>query len=118
LLEQALQVALTAPAKAVGLLRHFSAVSLSDGTQLNLPQTLAALWPASGGNASKAGIKCLFSWELLSGQLTLELGPGKQADNTFAAQRRPLPKGALRLADLGFFDLEVLGDYDRQGAYF
>ena len=29
-----------------------------------------------------------------------------------------MPRGSLRLADLGFFDLDVLQDYDKQGVYF
>src|SRR5438876_63910 len=44
--------------------------------------------------------------------------PDATGDDRTALQTAPLPAGALRLADLGFFDLDVLQAYDKQKVYF
>lgn len=115
LLRGALRIALAAPAAAVPLLARFHGVYLVDSTQLTLPAALAPLWAAASGGV--AGLKVMATLELLGGGLSLELGPGRQAELGFDAARRALPRGALRLADLGFFDLDLLRDYQRDGVY-
>src|SRR5439155_977759 len=52
-----------------------------------------------------------------TGTLDLDFGPGRQPDVSSALARGPLPEGALRLADRGFFDLGVLQDYTDQGVF-
>jgi hypothetical protein len=115
LLKAALQVALTAPKAALPVLQRFNGVYLFDGTQLTLPASLAALWP--GASAGTACLKVMAGLELLSGALFLELGPGRQAELAFDSSRAPLPKGALRLCDLGFFDLDLLQGYSLAGVF-
>jgi hypothetical protein len=119
LLRAAVEVALSAPLGAAApLLGRFNGVYLLDATQFVLPAALAGLWPSTGGDNPHAGIKCMALLELCSGQLQLDLKPAKDGDTTFAAARRPLPAGALRLADLGFFDLGLLLGYHLSGVYF
>jgi hypothetical protein len=119
LLQLAIEVALTAPlGRAAPLLDRFNGVYLLDSTQLLLPACLAELWPSSGGDNPHAGIKCMALLELCLGQLKLELKPAKDGDTTFATARQPLPPGALRLADLGFFDLDLLLGYHRNDVYY
>ena len=43
---------------------------------------------------------------------------GRRHDRTSPRQGAPLPPGALRLADLGYFSLDVLRDMARQKAFF
>ncbi len=104
---------------AVELLRRFTGVYLLDSTGVALPAALAAVWPGCGGRGDpavgRAALKVQVCYELNTGALTgLSLHPGRAADSTAALARQPLPAGSLRLADLGYFDLDVLQGYDRQ----
>ncbi len=47
----------------------------------------------------------------------LERQPGRAQDRSAALQHLPLPPGALRLADLGYWSLDVLRDLDAQQSY-
>jgi Transposase DDE domain len=114
------QVFAAAPA-AIPLLRRFAGVYLLDSTCVALPDALAGLWPGCGGKGAaggRAGLKAQVRWELTTGALEgLELQAGRQADQRAALHTAPLPAGALRLADLGYFSLDVLRDYDRGGVF-
>ena len=117
------KVLATASPTAVALLRRFRGVFLLDSTLISLPAVLAEVLPGCGGtdNAAscQASLKVTVRYELNEGRLEgLNLNPGRTADAVTALQQAPLPRGALRLADLGFFDLGVLHDYDQQGVYF
>jgi hypothetical protein len=124
LLSRALdKVVATAERSVVPLLRLFKGVFLLDSTSITLPAILANVLPGCGGrnnpDACKAALKITVRYELGGGSLEgVALSPGKTADATTELQSAPLPEGALRLADLGFFDLEVLQDYDIQKVYF
>jgi hypothetical protein len=134
LLRAARHVLAATPSQA-GLLRRFAGVHVRDSTVLALPAALAELWPGCGGGSRdqpdascQAALKIHVCWELRTAALQeLTLAPGRQADNLLeqqagAAQHQqqlPLPpKGSLRLADLGFFDLEQLQALDQQGVYY
>jgi hypothetical protein len=115
LLREALALALTGPACAGPVLARFSGVYLIDSTQLTLPAALAGLWAAS--SAGSACLKVMATLELLGGAVRLELGQGRQADLGFDSARKALPQGALHLADLGFFDLDLLKGYSLSGVF-
>jgi DDE family transposase len=102
------------------LLRRFNGVYVFDTTTVSLPAALAALFPGCGGSSpgdGQAALKAHACLELRSGTLDLDFGPGRQPDVSSALARGPLPEGALRLADRGFFDLGVLQDYTAQGVF-
>jgi hypothetical protein len=117
LLQNALQVALAAPPAALPLLARFNGVYLLDSTQLTLPAILADLWASTGGALSPAGLKVMATLELLGGALSFQLGQGRQGELGFDCARQGLPAGSLRLADLGFFDLDLLKGYQLQGVF-
>jgi Transposase DDE domain len=106
---------------AGALLRRFCGVYLLDGTTIGLPAALAALWAGCGGRDGQGGaaaLKVQLRWELLSGVLDgFTLQDGRASDATTPLNSAPLPAGALRLADLGYFDLDVLQGYAGQGVY-
>jgi hypothetical protein len=107
----------------VPLLRLFQGVFLLDSTSVTLPAVLADALPGCGGRnnpeACKAALKITVRFELTVGRLDgVNLNPGKTADASTELQSSPLPKGSLRLADLGFFDLDVLQGYAAQDVYF
>jgi Transposase DDE domain len=120
-LEAAVRVALGADPVAVPLLRRFAAVAVQDCTTIALPDALAAAWPGCGGGPAGEGaaaMKLGVRLDLASGRLG---GPyveaGRTDDRAALATAEPLPPGALRVADLGFFRLDTLAAQDAQGVY-
>ena len=122
LLQHALTAVVQAPATTLPLLDRFRGVYLLDSTCRALPTALAELWPGCGGSqptTCQAMLKVQLRYELTTGALdSLTLHPGRESDARTPAQTQALPPGSLRLADLGYFDLDVLGDYDRAGVFY
>jgi len=121
-LHAAVQQVIAAAPVAIPLLQRFRAVYLDDSTQVQLPTALAHLWRGSGGGASAAGqsaaLKLQVRLDCKRGHLS---GPflqaGRSSDRTSPTQHAALPAGSLRLADLGYFALEVLQRITQQQAY-
>lgn len=82
-----------------GLLAHFNGVFLVDGT------------------VSDQGYKILTQLNLSTGHIQLEVVPPNQHDNAVDLAHQSLPAGSLRLADLGFFDLDAFAQYDADGVF-
>jgi Transposase DDE domain len=102
------------------LLHRFHGVHLFDSSYLALPACLARRWPGCGNGTGNTNASCkmLLGFELTSaGLVQLDLFPGKDCDQKLIPLCQPLPQGALRLADLGFFGLERLDEYDQQGVF-
>jgi hypothetical protein len=119
-LASALHHAVSATPEAGPLLQRFAGVYVFDTSTVSLPASLATLFPGCGGTTAadgQAAVKIHVGLELASGALELSLGAGRQPDVTSVLARRPLPAGALRLADRGFFDMEVLQDYSDQEVF-
>jgi Transposase DDE domain len=121
LLGAAVQAVVAADAVAIPLLQRFSAVVLVDCSTLVLPDVLGPWWPGCGGSSvqhTQAALKIGVRYDLCHGHL---VGPflfeGRRHESTTAVQRAPLPPGALRLADLGFFDLEVFAQISAAAGY-
>jgi hypothetical protein len=121
-LHAAVQQVITAAPVALPLLQRFSAVYVDDSTQVQLPGVLAALWAGSGGGAraedQTAALKLQVRLDLKRGGLD---GPflhaGRSSDRSSPTQHAPVPAGSLRLADLGYFALDVLQRLAQQHAY-
>jgi hypothetical protein len=111
----------TQPA-AVPLLERFNGVYAEDASSVPLPASLHESFPGCGGNDPKgrdqAAVKFYVRWNVSRGHLTdLSIGPGKQADVTAAQEAPQLPKGALRLKDLGYFDTQLLAKDTAAGVW-
>jgi hypothetical protein len=106
---------------AVPLLRRFAGVYVEDNTVAPLPDALRETFPGCGGNTPDAGlaaIKAHVRWELTTGRLSgVAFQPGRQPDGGFNATAASLPAGALRLADLGYFDFGVLARLSAAGVF-
>jgi hypothetical protein len=115
------QAVAAADPAAVPILRRFSGVYVYDGSVVGLPEALREQWPGLGGNGPDAGAAALkigVRLELLSGELYGPvLGAGREHDRRLPLQAEALPAGALRLADLGFFDLKLFGSLAENGSY-
>jgi Transposase DDE domain len=121
LLGAAVQAVVTADAVAIPLLQRFSAVVLLDCSTIVLPDVLGPWWPGCGGNSpahTSAALKIGVRYDLCRGQI---VGPllcdGRTHESATPLQSAPLPPGALRLADLGFFDLDVLARLSATDGY-
>jgi DDE family transposase len=119
-LEVAVQQVVAAEPVALPLLQRFPAVTVQDSATIVLPPALASEWAGCGGRTGDgaAALKLQVRLDWCTGALT---GPlleaGRAADHQSPLQTVPLPPGALRLADLGYFCLDVLADLDAQGVY-
>jgi Transposase DDE domain len=121
-LASAVQQVVQTESAAVPLLQRFHGVYLLDSTQIALPPPLASEWPGCGGGQAPADglatLKLQVRLNFSSGELQ---GPwlqaGRTSDRNSPTQHEALPAGALRLADLGYFSLEVLQETAAQGAY-
>ena len=123
LLQEALRITLMGRPPLIPLVRRFTAIQVHDSTQLPLPASLAADYPACGGldgQRGKAGWKLLIRFDLLTGGLLpFTILPGKTSD------RQALPEplidlraGMLYLADLGFFCLARLRQVVQRQAHY
>jgi hypothetical protein len=118
-LEAGVAQLLAAQPAVMPVLNRFQGVYIQDSTQIALPAALAPVWRGNGGKDSGAALKVQVQWEWLSGQLMrVDLQNGRAADGAAPAQAAPLPPGALRLADLGYFNLDVLAATAQQQAFF
>lgn len=114
------QVVVTEPV-AIGLLQRFNGVYLQDSTVIRLPDSFADQYPGCGGGEagkSNAAVKFQVRMNLTNGRLE---GPfpeaGKASDQSSCVQRLSLPAGSLRIADLGYFGLEVLTELANQSVF-
>lgn len=107
---------------AIPILQRFTGVRVQDSTTIVLPASLADHAQGCGGQTdtnTAAALKCGLQLDLLTGSYThLDLADGRAADQRLPLNHAPLPPGSLRLADLGFLDLEVLAAVAAAGAYF
>jgi hypothetical protein len=120
-LSAAVEQVITAAPVAVPLLQRFAAVVILDSSTVALPDGLAAHWQGCGGRVAQgtqAALKLTVRLDLGRGRLD---GPvvtaGRTQDRRSALQHASLPAGALRLADLGFWSLEVFRQLAADGAY-
>jgi hypothetical protein len=121
-LEHAAGRLLAADPAAAAALAAFSDVCLDDATVIALPAALAELWPGCGGRGEggcRAALKVYVRLGLRGGALRhLQLLPARTADQAAPVQALPLPPGGLRVADLGFFDLDAMREQGRRGGFF
>jgi Transposase DDE domain len=116
----ALQRVVAAQPLALALLDRFVGIYVYDSTTLTLTADLVEQFPGSGrGHDGKrpAALKCQVELELGTGALDLQLEPGRQTDVRSELVRRPLPQGALRLADRGYLDLARLAEDTAAGVF-
>ncbi len=115
LLREAVQTVVAAEPVALAVLARFTAVLVQDRTIVTLPAAVAGLWP---GAASAAAVKLHVRVDLRAGGLEgPHLSAGRTHDQRSPLQTSPVPPGALRLSDLGVFDLAVLADPAAGGAF-
>lgn len=112
---------ITADPVAIPLLQRFSAVVIQDSSVVILPNSLSGVWRGNGSRTGDgaAALKIQVRLDLCNGMLS---GPllenGRSQDKASAMQTAPLPEGALRIADLGYFSLDGLRELQAEGNFF
>jgi len=108
------------PSWTPALAKHFNAVHVVDSTSFDCPESLAHIYPGSGGGASKANCKMLLRYEYLQGRFEpLDVLPGRRSDQGLAVELPALMEAnEMMLIDRGFLKLEVLRQIDHKKAYF
>lgn len=114
---------LAAEPVVIPLLCRFNGVYIQDSSLISLPASLAQIWRASGNQHiqadASAGVKLSVRLNLSTGALS---GPhadhASTSDQVLQVQLWPIPAGGLRIADLGFFNLEVLQQIETDQGYF
>ena len=121
MIAQACKLLVNHQTELLPLTQKFNGLYAEDCSTVRLPNDLIDELPGCGGSGSDkkgAAIKTFCRIELLSGNFSeMIFGAGKTSDFKLANQAKALPKGALRLADMGFFCLERLRQEDEQGIY-
>lgn len=107
---------------AIPIRQWFTGVFVHESTTIVLPNGLKTVWQGCAGTSetnTQAARNCGVQLALLTGALSgLDLAAGRASDQHLPIQHRLLSKGSLRLADLGFYDVNVFVRLSAQGVYF
>lgn len=122
ILEKSVEVLVASRVARIPILSKFDGVYTEDCSSINLPPELADLFPGCGCHDEqygKSALKLFACYELKTGtlqQLATAKAPG--TDVAVARQCAPeLPRGSLRLRDMGFFDRQLLSADTAKGVY-
>jgi len=117
----ALRFVLDARPALAPLLASFDGVFIDDSTSAWLPDDAAKDFPGTGGTSpedAKARMKVLLRWEIQKGNVChVGIHKGRCSDHDAVAFAPPLPRGSLRLRDLGFCDFEQMQTESERGVY-
>jgi hypothetical protein len=103
------------------LLERFPRVTLLDSTTLALPEDLRDEFPGCGGGrgGGAAALKLQTELDLRSGAVThVEVEPGRSPDGATGRQQARHGPGALRVTDLGYFNVAVFAALVAAGEHF
>jgi hypothetical protein len=120
-LETAVSQVVAGEPVAIPILQRFNGVHIQDSSTITLPDELAVIWSGCGGSTSKntsSSLKTQIRLDLNTGKLA---GPylqsGRENDKNPQIHWEPLPSGALRIADLGYYNLKEFREMDSDGVY-
>ncbi len=119
-LEETMTQVIQAEPVMIPILQRFKGVYLTDSSTVSLPDELSEVWIGCGNGkgSGKAALKLETRLDMLQGNID---GPlltdGRTNDRKAARQHRPLPRGSLSIADLGYWKLADLEEKSRNGIY-
>lgn len=121
LLEDAVSHLVCAVPVSIPILKRFNGVYIQDSSVIVLPDELSCVWQGCGGRVTKntrASVKLNVRLNMSTGELNgPHLQAGRVQDKSSCLQKEHPPAGSLRLADLGYFSLKVMGELDRMMVY-
>lgn len=91
-------------------LQEINRILIKDSTSFQIPETLKDIYPGSGGNASKAGLRIQFEYDILSGEINdLSINAFNDQDATNSKITVHLLKeGDLIIRDLAYVGCTTL----------
>ncbi len=104
----------------IAVLKRFKGVYLTDSSTVSLPDGLSQIWVGCGNGqgGGKAALKLETRLDMLQGEID---GPllvdGRTNDRKAARAHKPLARGSLSIADLGYWKLADLEQKSLTGAY-
>jgi len=101
------------------ILEAFKRILIFDSTAFQLPETLAVYFKGPGGDASEAGIKILFGYDLKSAQFFYAILNGTDADHLLKnGAIAKIGEGELEISDLGYFGVETFARIEQKDAFY
>ncbi len=103
------------------VLERFSSVILQDSSTIVLPDDMEEHYRGCGGSygGGKAALKLQIEWDIRSGAFVhVQIEAGRSPDGASTRQQARRGPGSLRIADLGYFDLDVFEDQTEAHEYF
>jgi hypothetical protein len=103
------------------ILERFTSVPLLDSSTIVLPDDQKEQYRGCGGSygGGQAALKLQVEWDLRGGALTcVQTEEGRSPDGATTRQQARRGKGSLRIADLGYFNLDVFEEMTQEGEYF
>jgi len=118
-LEAAVEKVISGEAGSIEILERFNGIHIRDSSVVTLPDELVDIWEGVGDcQGQTATVKLQVRLDYSSGQMA---GPvlqsGRTADSQSPFQDETLPRGAIRMGDLGFFSLEQFAKDQADGVY-
>jgi len=121
MLETGMKAVIANEPVAIDVLGRFNGVYIQDSSTITLPDALAVIYAGCGGSTAKntsSSVKIQVRLDLNTGKLAGPyLQPGKEHDRSSVLEDMPLPTGALRIADLGYFSLKHFSRLNAEGVY-
>lgn len=98
----------------------FKRILIKDSVCFQLNETVADVYPGSGGSGSPAAVRIQFEYDVLKGQINdLSLNPFNQQDASNSLATLELTQGGdLIIRDLAYMHLKVLKKWFPQGVFF
>jgi hypothetical protein len=102
------------------ILDRFSKVVVLDSTSITLPDSMRERFPGCGGTYGRglSAMKLQTELDLRGGALAIEIEVGRSPDGATSRQQARHDKGALRITDLGYFNIGVFAEIAKVDEYF
>lgn len=103
------------------ILERFPRVTVLDSTTITLPDSMRDQFAGCGGSygSGQSALKLQTEWDLRSGALThIEIEPGRSSDGGTIRQQARHGPGSLRIADLGYFNVQVFAEMTAANEHF
>jgi hypothetical protein len=120
LLAETVKVVVAINGVTIPLFERFTGVKVHDSTVVGLPTCLEQLWPGCGGSTgTSAALKMQVQLDLKTGKLDGPFPkPGKETDiSGVIAREVELPAGCLWFGDLGYWNLELVKQYQDKAVF-
>jgi hypothetical protein len=119
LFEKAVQHQVPSDRCLAELVERFADVQLLDSTTISLPPEMAEEFSGCGGShGGDAALKLQVRMSLKSGAIdAVRIEQGRDSDAKTPLQNDVPVPGSLRIADLGYFDTEVLANIEKAHAF-